>query len=222
MLIFGGPASGVAHSSPRRVQAPPPIPARFFAFPRAGWRVRARDASLLRIRLLAPAVSLYTHHRGGDVSAYIPTNFISITDGQTFLEADLFFRGVRPAINAGLSVSCVGSAAQTHVDTPKRSWIRNDQYLIRPSLREREREAKTRPKTDCGCCVHVIPCRVLLSESFCSPEAAIMLVPGARHIIIARHLGANGTPCTSGTRACDGPSFTAPRETSTLSMMYLY
>ena len=50
---------------------------------------------------------------GGDVSAYIPTNVISITDGQIFLEAELFFRGVRPAINVGLSVSRVGSAAQT-------------------------------------------------------------------------------------------------------------
>lgn len=50
--------------------------------------------------------------QGGDVSAYIPTNVISITDGQIFLEAELFFKGVRPAINVGLSVSRVGSAAQ--------------------------------------------------------------------------------------------------------------
>ncbi|KAJ2132508.1 Alpha subunit of the F1 sector of mitochondrial F1F0 ATP synthase [Coemansia sp. RSA 921] len=51
--------------------------------------------------------------QGGDVSAYIPTNVISITDGQVFLEAELFFKGVRPAINVGISVSRVGSAAQT-------------------------------------------------------------------------------------------------------------
>src|ERR1700710_1446883 len=50
--------------------------------------------------------------QGGDVSAYIPTNVISITDGQIFLESELFFKGVRPAINVGLSVSRVGSAAQ--------------------------------------------------------------------------------------------------------------
>lgn len=50
--------------------------------------------------------------QAGDVSAYIPTNVISITDGQIFLETDLFYRGIRPAINAGLSVSRVGSAAQ--------------------------------------------------------------------------------------------------------------
>jgi F-type H+-transporting ATPase subunit alpha len=51
--------------------------------------------------------------QGGDVSAYIPTNVISITDGQIFLEAELFFKGIRPAINVGISVSRVGSAAQT-------------------------------------------------------------------------------------------------------------
>src|ERR1043166_3681531 len=51
--------------------------------------------------------------QAGDVSAYIPTNVISITDGQIFLETGLFYQGVRPAINVGLSVSRVGSAAQT-------------------------------------------------------------------------------------------------------------
>lgn len=50
--------------------------------------------------------------QAGDVSAYIPTNVISITDGQIFLESDLFYKGIRPAINVGLSVSRVGSAAQ--------------------------------------------------------------------------------------------------------------
>ncbi len=51
--------------------------------------------------------------QAGDVSAYIPTNVISITDGQIYLESDLFFRGVRPALNVGISVSRVGSKAQT-------------------------------------------------------------------------------------------------------------
>src|SRR5438094_4620236 len=51
--------------------------------------------------------------QAGDVSAYIPTNVISITDGQIFLEADLFYSGVRPAVNVGISVSRVGASAQT-------------------------------------------------------------------------------------------------------------
>jgi proton translocating ATP synthase F1 alpha subunit len=51
--------------------------------------------------------------KSGDVSAYIPTNVISITDGQIFLETELFYKGVRPAVNVCLSVSRVGSSAQT-------------------------------------------------------------------------------------------------------------
>src|SRR5512136_1992700 len=51
--------------------------------------------------------------QAGDISAYIPTNVISITDGQIFLETDMFNAGIRPAVNVGLSVSRVGSSAQT-------------------------------------------------------------------------------------------------------------
>ena len=57
-------------------------------------------------------VAVSPHVQAGDVSAYIPTNVISITDGQIFLENELFYKGIRPAINVGLSVSRVGSAAQ--------------------------------------------------------------------------------------------------------------
>jgi F-type H+-transporting ATPase subunit alpha len=53
--------------------------------------------------------------QAGDVSAFVPTNVISITDGQIYLETDLFNAGIRPAINAGLSVSRVGGAAQTNI-----------------------------------------------------------------------------------------------------------
>jgi F0F1-type ATP synthase alpha subunit len=53
--------------------------------------------------------------QAGDVSAFVPTNVISITDGQIFLETDLFNAGIRPAVNAGISVSRVGGAAQTKI-----------------------------------------------------------------------------------------------------------
>ena len=84
------------------------------------------DVFYIHSRLLERAAKMSDKHGGGsltalpiietqagDLSAYIPTNVISITDGQIFLETDLFFSGVRPAINVGLSVSRVGSAAQT-------------------------------------------------------------------------------------------------------------
>jgi F-type H+/Na+-transporting ATPase subunit alpha len=83
------------------------------------------DVFYLHSRLLERAAKMNVAHgsgsltalpiietQAGDVSAYIPTNVISITDGQIFLETDLFYRGIRPAINVGLSVSRVGSAAQ--------------------------------------------------------------------------------------------------------------
>lgn len=83
------------------------------------------DVFYLHSRLLERAAKLHPKHGGGsltalpvietqagDVSAYIPTNVISITDGQIFLETELFYKGIRPAINVGLSVSRVGSAAQ--------------------------------------------------------------------------------------------------------------
>ncbi|MCP4290575.1 MAG: F0F1 ATP synthase subunit alpha [bacterium] len=84
------------------------------------------DVFYLHSRLLERSVKLSEENGGGsltalpiietqasDVSAYIPTNVISITDGQIFLENDLFFQGIRPAINVGISVSRVGGAAQT-------------------------------------------------------------------------------------------------------------
>jgi F-type H+-transporting ATPase subunit alpha len=83
------------------------------------------DVFYLHSRLLERAAKMNESHgagsltalpiietQAGDVSAYIPTNVISITDGQIFLETELFYKGIRPAINVGLSVSRVGSAAQ--------------------------------------------------------------------------------------------------------------
>ncbi|MCU0660008.1 MAG: F0F1 ATP synthase subunit alpha [Candidatus Pacebacteria bacterium] len=86
------------------------------------------DVFYIHSRLLERAAKLSKEHGGGsitalpivetlagDVSAYIPTNVISITDGQIFLEPKLFYRGIRPAVNVGISVSRVGGAAQTHI-----------------------------------------------------------------------------------------------------------
>ena len=92
----------------------------------AGREAYPGDIFYLHSRLLERAVKLNKEHGGGsitalpiietqanDISAYIPTNVISITDGQIFLESDLFNAGIRPAINVGISVSRVGTAAQT-------------------------------------------------------------------------------------------------------------
>ncbi|WP_370160093.1 F0F1 ATP synthase subunit alpha [Limimaricola soesokkakensis] len=85
------------------------------------------DVFYLHSRLLERSAKLNEEHgagsltalpiietQGGDVSAFIPTNVISITDGQIFLETELFYQGIRPAVNTGLSVSRVGSSAQTN------------------------------------------------------------------------------------------------------------
>src|SRR5581483_4799767 len=94
----------------------------------AGREAYPGDIFYLHSRLLERAVRLNEKHgngsitalpiietQAGDVSAYIPTNVISITDGQIFLESDLFNAGIRPAINVGISVSRVGGAAQTPI-----------------------------------------------------------------------------------------------------------
>jgi len=73
----------------------------------SGGKIKGKTGSLTALPIIET--------QGGDVSAFVPTNVISITDGQIFLETDLFNAGIRPAINAGLSVSRVGGAAQTKI-----------------------------------------------------------------------------------------------------------
>ncbi len=119
--------AGCAHHLRRPVQAcrglPGPVPA---AAGPPGREAYPGDVFYLHSRLLERACRLTQEYGGGsmtaipiietqagDVSAYIPTNVISITDGQIYLEKDLFFSGQRPAINVGLSVSRVGGSAQT-------------------------------------------------------------------------------------------------------------
>lgn len=105
----------------------------------AGREAYPGDVFYLHSRLLERACRLDEKHGGGsitslpiietqenDVSAYIPTNVISITDGQIFLESDLFNSGIRPAINVGASVSRVGSAAQTKAMKAVVKTLKND------------------------------------------------------------------------------------------------
>jgi F-type H+-transporting ATPase subunit alpha len=102
------------------------------------------DVFYLHSRLLERAAKLHPDFGGGsltalpiietqagDVSAYIPTNVISITDGQIYLENDLFYAGIRPAVNAGLSVSRVGGAAQTRAMRQVAGRMRLDMAAFR-------------------------------------------------------------------------------------------
>src|SRR5208282_1059968 len=92
--------------------------------------------------------------QAGDVSAYIPTNFISITDGQIYLETDLFYQGVRPAISVGLSVSRVGSAAQLKSMKQVAGQLKGELAQFRElaafSQFGSELDAKTQAKIDGG------------------------------------------------------------------------
>ncbi|MGZ8189500.1 MAG: F0F1 ATP synthase subunit alpha, partial [Methylosarcina sp.] len=83
-----------------------------------GGKVKGKTGSLTALPIIET--------QGGDVSAFVPTNVISITDGQIFLETNLFNSGIRPAVNAGLSVSRVGGAAQTKIIKKLGGGIRLD------------------------------------------------------------------------------------------------
>ena len=106
--------------------------------------------------------------QAGDVSAYIPTNVISITDGQIFLESDLFFSGMRPAVNVGLSVSRVGGAAQTKAMKKAAGSVRIDlaQYRERQVFTQfsSDLDDSTKAQLEYGACL-----MELLKQPLCSP-----------------------------------------------------
>ena len=106
--------------------------------------------------------------QAGDVSAYIPTNIISITDGQIFLESDLFFAGMRPAVNVGLSVSRVGGAAQTKAMKKASGSIRIDlaQYREMEVFTQfsSDLDEATKAQLTYGSCL-----MELLKQPLCSP-----------------------------------------------------
>lgn len=107
----------------------------------------------------------------GDVSGYIPTNVISITDGQIFLESDLFFEGVRPAVNVGLSVSRVGGAAQTKAMKKASGSMRIDlaQYREMQVFTQfsSDLDETTKAQLDYGKCL-----MELLKQPLCRPLAS--------------------------------------------------
>ncbi|MFR6172020.1 MAG: F0F1 ATP synthase subunit alpha [Blautia sp.] len=109
--------------------------------------------------------------QAGDVSAYIPTNVISITDGQIFLESDLFFEGVRPAVNVGLSVSRVGGAAQTKAMKKASGSMRIDlaQYREMQVFTQfsSDLDEATKAQLDYGKCL-----MELLKQPLCRPLAS--------------------------------------------------
>jgi F-type H+-transporting ATPase subunit alpha len=128
------------------------------------------DVFYLHSRLLERAAKLSIERGGGsltalpiietqagDVSAYIPTNVISITDGQIYLEPDLFFQGMRPAVNAGLSVSRVGSSAQTKAMKKVASQLKLDlaqfQELAAFAQFAQDLDKATKAKIDRGQCL---------------------------------------------------------------------
>lgn len=125
--------------------------------------------------------------QAGDVSAYIPTNVISITDGQIFLESDLFFEGVRPAVNVGLSVSRVGGAAQTKAMKKASGSMRIDlaQYREMQVFTQfsSDLDETTKAQLDYGKCL-----MELLKQPLCHPmslaDQVITLVAANKRLML--------------------------------------
>ena len=108
--------------------------------------------------------------QAGDVSAYIPTNVISITDGQIFLETELFYKGIRPAINVGLSVSRVGSAAQMRAMKQVGSLAITPWWLLsRKTCKSREFESgqgATEKSGEMCCCMWPVSASIVLDTKY--------------------------------------------------------
>ena len=125
--------------------------------------------------------------QAGDVSAYIPTNVISITDGQIFLESDLFFSGMRPAVNVGLSVSRVGGAAQTKAMKKAAGSIRIDlaQYREMEVFTQfsSDLDETTKAQLQYGKCL-----MELLKQPLCNPlsmpQQVITLVAATHKVLV--------------------------------------
>ena len=128
------------------------------------------DVFYLHSRLLERAAKMHPKHGGGsltslpvietqagDVSAYVPTNVISITDGQIFLETELFYKGIRPAINVGLSVSRVGSAAQQKAMKQVSGSMKLDLAQYRGLPRLRSSAPTSPPPSTCSTAARVSP-----------------------------------------------------------------
>ena len=125
--------------------------------------------------------------QAGDLSAYIPTNVISITDGQIFLESDLFFSGMRPAVNVGLSVSRVGGAAQTKAMKKAAGSIRIDlaQYREMEVFTQfsSDLDETTKAQLQYGKCL-----MELLKQPLCNPlsmpQQVITLVAATHKVLV--------------------------------------
>ena len=125
--------------------------------------------------------------QAGDVSAYIPTNVISITDGQIFLESDLFFSGMRPAVNVGLSVSRVGGAAQTKAMKKATGTVRIDLAQFREmevfTQFSSDLDETTKAQLQYGKCL-----MELLKQPLCNPlsmpQQVITLVAATHKVLV--------------------------------------
>jgi F-type H+-transporting ATPase subunit alpha len=126
--------------------------------------------------------------QAGDVSAYIPTNVISITDGQIFLESDLFFSGMRPAVNVGLSVSRVGGAAQTKAMKKAAGSIRIDlaQYREMEVFTQfsSDLDAATKEQLQYGKCLMEL-LKQPLGRPLSMPEQVITLVAATGKVMLS-------------------------------------